>query len=92
MLPWDSAIHQSQVRFNARAEREEYEQLLRHPARVLQDRMADAAGRIEPESLMSRSGRRCTKRKHSSADCCIRGGYWPGVKRSVITLPTNNPS
>jgi hypothetical protein len=40
MLPWDSAIHQSQVRFNARAQREEYEELFRHPARVLQDRIA----------------------------------------------------
>jgi len=40
MLPWDSAIHQSQVRFDARAERAEYDRLFRHAARVLQDRMA----------------------------------------------------
>ena len=36
----DWAIHQSQVRFDIRAEREEYEHLFHHSARVLQDRMA----------------------------------------------------
>jgi hypothetical protein len=40
MFPWDSAIHQPQVRFDARAERAEYERLFGHPARILQDRMA----------------------------------------------------
>jgi len=35
----DWAIHQAQVRFDIRAEREEYERLFKHPARVLQDRM-----------------------------------------------------
>jgi hypothetical protein len=40
MLPWDSAIHQPQVRFDARAERAEYERLFGHAARILQDRMA----------------------------------------------------
>jgi len=39
MFPRDSAIHQPQVRFDARAEREEYERLFKHPARILQDRM-----------------------------------------------------
>lgn len=38
MFPWE--IYEPQVRFNARAEREEYERLFRHQARVLQDRMA----------------------------------------------------
>lgn len=37
---WESAIHQPQVRFDIRAERAECEYLFRHPARVLQDRMA----------------------------------------------------
>jgi len=40
MLPWDSAIHQPQVRFDVRLERAEYERLFSHPARILQDRMA----------------------------------------------------
>jgi hypothetical protein len=35
----DWAIHQSQFRFDIRAEREEGERLLQHQARVLQDRM-----------------------------------------------------
>jgi len=35
----DWGIHQSQVRFDIRAERAEYERLFRHQARVLQDRM-----------------------------------------------------
>lgn len=36
----DWALHQNRVRFDIRAEREEYERLFRHEARVLQDRMA----------------------------------------------------
>jgi len=39
MFPWDSAIYRPQVRFDTRAEREEYERLFTHPARVLEDRM-----------------------------------------------------
>lgn len=35
----DWAFHESQVRFDIRAEREECERLFRHPARVLQDRL-----------------------------------------------------
>jgi len=39
MFPWDSPIYRPQVRFDIRAEREDYERLFTHPARVLQDRM-----------------------------------------------------
>ena len=39
-FPWESAIHQPEVRFDIRAEREECERLFTHSARVLQDRMA----------------------------------------------------
>jgi hypothetical protein len=35
----DWAIYQPRVRFDARAERAEYERLFRHEARVLQDRL-----------------------------------------------------
>ena len=35
----DRAIYQPQVRFDARAEREEYERLFMHQARILQDHM-----------------------------------------------------
>lgn len=38
-FPWESAIHQPEVRFDIRAERAEYERLFRHQARVLQDRI-----------------------------------------------------
>jgi hypothetical protein len=38
-FPWESAIHQPEVRFDIRAERAEYERLFRHQARTLQDRM-----------------------------------------------------
>ena len=34
------AFHESQIRFDIRAEREECERLFRHPARALQDRLA----------------------------------------------------
>jgi hypothetical protein len=34
------AIHAPQLRFDVRGEREEYERLFKHPARVLQDRLA----------------------------------------------------
>jgi hypothetical protein len=36
----DWAIYQPRIRFDARAEREECERLLKHPARILQDRLA----------------------------------------------------
>ena len=39
-FPWESAIYQPERRLDIRAERAEYEQLFRHQARVLQDRMA----------------------------------------------------
>jgi hypothetical protein len=40
----DWALHQSQMRFDIRAERAEYERLFRHPARVLQDRLFRLGG------------------------------------------------
>ena len=40
----DWAVHQLQVRFDIRSEREEYERLFKHPARVLQDRLARRGG------------------------------------------------
>jgi hypothetical protein len=40
----DWAFHESQIRFDIRAEREEYERLFQHPARVLQDRLARCGG------------------------------------------------
>jgi hypothetical protein len=40
----DWALHQTQVRFDIRAEREEYERLFRHPARVFQDRLVRLGG------------------------------------------------
>ena len=43
-FPWESATHQPAVRFDVRAERAEYERLFKHPARVLQDRLARLGG------------------------------------------------
>ena len=43
-FPWESAIHQPEVRFDIRAERAEYERLFQHQARVLQDRLARLGG------------------------------------------------
>jgi hypothetical protein len=40
----DWAVHQPRVRFDIRSEREEYERLFKHPARVLQDRLARLGG------------------------------------------------
>lgn len=40
----DWAVHQPEVRFDIRAERAEYEYLFKHPARVLQDRLAKLGG------------------------------------------------
>jgi len=40
----DWALHQTEVRFDIRAERAEYERLFRHQARVLQDRLARLGG------------------------------------------------
>ena len=40
----DWAFHESQIRFDIRAERAEYEWLFQHPARALQDRLARRGG------------------------------------------------
>ena len=40
----DWALHQLQKRFDARAERADYERLFNHQARVLQDRLARLGG------------------------------------------------
>jgi hypothetical protein len=40
----DWALHQPRVRFDIRLEREEYERLFAHPARVLQDRLVRLGG------------------------------------------------
>lgn len=40
----DWTVHQPEVRFDVRAERVEYEYLFKHPARVLQDRLARLGG------------------------------------------------
>jgi hypothetical protein len=40
----DWAFHESQIRFDIRAERAEYERLFKHSARVLQDRLARRGG------------------------------------------------
>jgi hypothetical protein len=40
----DWAFHEPQIRFDIRAEREEYEWLFKHPARVLQDRLVRCGG------------------------------------------------
>ena len=40
----DWALHRPEVRFDIRAERAEYERLVRHPARVLQDRLVRLGG------------------------------------------------
>jgi hypothetical protein len=40
----DWAVYQPRIRFDIRTEREEYERLFNHPARVLQDRLARRGG------------------------------------------------
>ena len=40
----DWAVHQPRVRLDLRLEREEYERLFKHPARVLQDRLVRLGG------------------------------------------------
>jgi hypothetical protein len=40
----DWAFHESEIRFDIRAEREECERLYKHPARILQDRLARCGG------------------------------------------------
>jgi len=44
LVTMDWALHQTQVRFDIRAEREEYERLFRHQARILQDRLLRLGG------------------------------------------------
>lgn len=40
----DWAYHEPQIRFDIRVEREEYERLFKHQARVLQDRLVRCGG------------------------------------------------
>ena len=40
----DWAVNQPRIRFDVRAEREEYERLFKHPARALQDRLVRRGG------------------------------------------------
>jgi hypothetical protein len=40
----DWTFHESQIRFDIRADREEYEFFFKHPASVLQDRLARCGG------------------------------------------------
>ena len=42
MMNW--AHHESELRFDIRAERKEYERLFTHPARILQDRLVRCGG------------------------------------------------
>ena len=42
--PMNWAHHESQIRFDIRAERAEYERLFAHPARALQDRLSRCGG------------------------------------------------
>src|ERR1700731_1966067 len=44
LVTMDWALHQTQVRFDIRAEREEYERPFRHQASVLQDRLVRLGG------------------------------------------------
>jgi hypothetical protein len=45
----DWARHESQVRFDIRAERQEYERLFQHAARALHDRLAHSVGGDRPK-------------------------------------------
>jgi hypothetical protein len=50
----DWAFHESQIRFDVRAERAEYERLFRHSARVLQDRLARLGGGDRTKEILRR--------------------------------------
>jgi hypothetical protein len=71
----DWAIYQPRVRFDARAERKEYEFLFNRQARVLQDRMARAATPTARNITPSPSAKSSIKRKRQSDGCCIRRGF-----------------
>ena len=71
----DWAFHESQIRFDIRAEREECERLFQHPARVLQDRLARCGGGDRTRKFLSPSGRESTEKKRRRGDCCIRREY-----------------
>jgi hypothetical protein len=55
----DWAFHESQIRFDIRVEREEFERLFKHSARVLQDRLA-RCGAIGSDSPLLPSGKKST--------------------------------
>jgi hypothetical protein len=81
----DWAIHQTEVRFDIRAERAEYEYLFNHPARVLQDRLARLGAATRLKKFLYQSGKEPTEKRHKQADCFIRQEYLAGEKRKAIT-------
>jgi len=68
----DWATYEPRVRFDIRAEPEECERLFRHQARVLQDRLVRRGRTDRTRQHVCQSGKKSTKQKRKSVDCCIR--------------------
>jgi hypothetical protein len=69
------AIHQSQFRFDIRAEREEGQRLLMHQAQVLQDRLVRRSRTNRTKKHAIPEWEKSTRRKLDNADYCIRQGF-----------------
>src|SRR5205823_2853635 len=83
-LRMDWTFHELQMRFDIRAEREEYARLFQHPARVLQDRLARCAGGDRTRRPAIPEWKKAICKKRNSEGCCFKQEYSAGAKRRDI--------
>jgi len=82
------ANYQPWARFDIRVEREEYEHLFNHQARVLQDRLARRGRTDRTRQPLFRSGRKSFKPRRASGNYFIKQEFSAGAKRRDITTCT----
>jgi hypothetical protein len=85
----DWAVHQQQVRFDIRAERAEYECLFKHPARVLQDRLARLGGGDRTKEIPVAEWERVYQKEAQARRLLHQEAFSAGEKRKGITTLTN---
>jgi hypothetical protein len=88
-LRMDWTFHESQIRFDIRAEREEYARQFQHPARVLQDRLARCAGGDRTRKPAIPEWKKAICKKRNSEGCCFKQEYSAGAKRRDIITRAN---
>jgi hypothetical protein len=76
------ALHQSEVRFEIRAERAEYERLFRHQARVLQDRLVRLGGGDRTNEIPIAEWEKLYQKEAQHEDCSLAASDWKCLGRT----------